>query len=116
MVNAGEATLALKLEERPPSPCINVCTLDAQGLCIGCLRTGEERGRTMAAAAGAGRAAETEEVVCNGCRGADQGGTGLEPRGAVHEGHSGLSAMRLFRADGGRTARRRRRVQLRQHL
>jgi len=44
----------------------------------------------MASAGRAGRTAETEEVVCNGCRGADQGGTGLEPRGAVHEGHSGL--------------------------
>jgi predicted Fe-S protein YdhL (DUF1289 family) len=33
--------------ERPPSPCINVCALDAQGFCIGCLRTGEEIGRWM---------------------------------------------------------------------
>jgi len=33
--------------ERPPSPCINVCTLDAQGLCVGCLRTGDEIGRWM---------------------------------------------------------------------
>jgi predicted Fe-S protein YdhL (DUF1289 family) len=33
--------------ERPPSPCINVCSLDAQGFCIGCLRTGEEIGRWM---------------------------------------------------------------------
>ncbi|TLY75322.1 MAG: DUF1289 domain-containing protein [Gammaproteobacteria bacterium] len=32
-------------EERPPSPCINVCALDAQGWCVGCLRTGEEIGR-----------------------------------------------------------------------
>jgi uncharacterized protein len=34
--------------ERPPSPCINVCSLDTQGLCIGCLRTGEEIGRWSA--------------------------------------------------------------------
>ena len=33
---------------RPPSPCINVCSLDVQGLCLGCLRTGEEIGRWMA--------------------------------------------------------------------
>jgi uncharacterized protein len=33
--------------ERPPSPCINVCTLDARGYCVGCLRTGEEIGRWM---------------------------------------------------------------------
>jgi len=31
-------------EERPPSPCINVCALDAQGYCSGCLRTGAEIG------------------------------------------------------------------------
>jgi uncharacterized protein len=35
----------LKLEERPPSPCTKVCALDEQGLCIGCLRSGEEIGR-----------------------------------------------------------------------
>jgi predicted Fe-S protein YdhL (DUF1289 family) len=35
----------LKPAERPPSPCINVCALDAQGLCVGCLRTGDEIGR-----------------------------------------------------------------------
>ena len=34
-------------EERPPSPCINVCSLDAQGLCIGCLRSAEEIGRWL---------------------------------------------------------------------
>jgi uncharacterized protein len=34
--------------ERPPSPCINVCRLDDNGLCVGCLRTGEEIGRWMA--------------------------------------------------------------------
>jgi predicted Fe-S protein YdhL (DUF1289 family) len=28
----------------PPSPCINVCTLDPQGFCAGCLRTGAEIG------------------------------------------------------------------------
>jgi predicted Fe-S protein YdhL (DUF1289 family) len=31
--------------ERPPSPCINVCSLDARGYCVGCLRTGDEIGR-----------------------------------------------------------------------
>jgi len=34
--------------ERPPSPCINVCSLDANGYCIGCLRTGTEIGRWLA--------------------------------------------------------------------
>lgn len=24
------------------SPCIGLCTLDAQGLCLGCLRSGDE--------------------------------------------------------------------------
>jgi predicted Fe-S protein YdhL (DUF1289 family) len=32
-------------QERPPSPCINVCALDAQGYCSGCLRTGTEIGQ-----------------------------------------------------------------------
>ena len=41
----------LELPERPPSPCINVCSLDAQGLCIGCLRTGEEIGRWLSMSA-----------------------------------------------------------------
>jgi predicted Fe-S protein YdhL (DUF1289 family) len=36
-----------ELEQAPPSPCINVCTLDAQGLCIGCLRSGDEIARWM---------------------------------------------------------------------
>jgi uncharacterized protein len=36
---------------RPPSPCINVCALDAQGLCIGCLRTADEIGRWMSMSA-----------------------------------------------------------------
>jgi predicted Fe-S protein YdhL (DUF1289 family) len=41
----------LKLEERPPSPCTKVCVLDERGVCVGCLRTGEEIGRwpTMSA-------------------------------------------------------------------
>lgn len=29
----------------PPSPCINVCVLGGDGLCIGCLRTADEIGR-----------------------------------------------------------------------
>ena len=29
----------------PPSPCTKVCTLDGDGFCIGCLRTGDEIGR-----------------------------------------------------------------------
>ncbi|HUL48263.1 MAG TPA: DUF1289 domain-containing protein [Steroidobacteraceae bacterium] len=36
---------------RPPSPCINVCSLDDQGYCIGCLRTGAEIGRWLAMSA-----------------------------------------------------------------
>jgi predicted Fe-S protein YdhL (DUF1289 family) len=39
------------LLERPPSPCINVCSLDSRGYCIGCLRTGEEIGRWMSMSA-----------------------------------------------------------------
>jgi predicted Fe-S protein YdhL (DUF1289 family) len=35
-------------QERPPSPCIKVCALDAQGYCSGCLRTGTEIGRWLA--------------------------------------------------------------------
>jgi uncharacterized protein len=53
MVNEVLNQGPLKVEaERPPSPCINVCALDAQGRCVGCLRTGEEIGRwlTMSAA------------------------------------------------------------------
>jgi uncharacterized protein len=41
----------LPAEERPPSPCINVCSLDAQGFCIGCLRTGDEIARWMSMSA-----------------------------------------------------------------
>jgi len=37
--------------ERPPSPCINVCSLDDEGYCIGCLRTGTEIGRWLAMSA-----------------------------------------------------------------
>ena len=37
--------------ERPPSPCINVCSLDGRGYCIGCLRTGAEIGRWLAMSA-----------------------------------------------------------------
>jgi monothiol glutaredoxin len=40
-VNATEGKSAARAE-RPPSPCINVCRLDARGLCVGCLRSGEE--------------------------------------------------------------------------
>ena len=40
-----------ELDERPPSPCISVCALDAAGYCIGCLRTGAEIGRWMSMSA-----------------------------------------------------------------
>jgi uncharacterized protein len=46
-VNAAEGKLAER-QERPPSPCTNVCRLDARGLCIGCLRSGDEIARWMA--------------------------------------------------------------------
>ena len=36
---------------RPPSPCTKVCTLDADGLCAGCLRTGAEIGRWLSMSA-----------------------------------------------------------------
>ncbi|MBV9695708.1 MAG: DUF1289 domain-containing protein [Gammaproteobacteria bacterium] len=44
MVNAANPQAAGR-PERPPSPCINVCALDARGRCVGCLRTVEEIGR-----------------------------------------------------------------------
>lgn len=37
--------------QRPPSPCTKVCTLDEQGFCAGCLRTGPEIGRWLAMSA-----------------------------------------------------------------
>src|ERR1700730_13083105 len=37
--------------QRPPSPCTKVCTLDGQGFCAGCLRTGAEIGRWMSMSA-----------------------------------------------------------------
>jgi hypothetical protein len=49
-VDGADSKLAARTE-RPPSPCINVCTLDGRGLCVGCLRSGEEIGRWMAMSA-----------------------------------------------------------------
>ena len=46
-VDAAEEEVASRTA-RPPSPCINVCSLDARGLCTGCLRTGAEIGQWMA--------------------------------------------------------------------
>ncbi|HVH85013.1 MAG TPA: Grx4 family monothiol glutaredoxin [Steroidobacteraceae bacterium] len=43
-----EAPVRATPPERPPSPCINVCSLDSRGYCIGCLRTGAEIGRWLA--------------------------------------------------------------------
>jgi len=37
--------------ERPPSPCINVCSLDSAGYCVGCLRTGDEIARWLSMSA-----------------------------------------------------------------
>lgn len=34
-------------DERPPSPCVNICILDGYGFCVGCLRTGAEIGRWL---------------------------------------------------------------------
>jgi uncharacterized protein len=31
--------------DRPRSPCTKICSLDEQGFCEGCLRTGDEIGR-----------------------------------------------------------------------
>jgi predicted Fe-S protein YdhL (DUF1289 family) len=31
--------------DRPRSPCVKLCSLDEQGYCVGCLRTGDEIGR-----------------------------------------------------------------------
>jgi len=33
---------------RPSSPCVNICELDSAGLCLGCLRTGDEIARWSA--------------------------------------------------------------------
>jgi len=49
-VNAAEGKRAQR-PERPPSPCINVCSLDERGLCVGCLRSGTEIARWMAMSA-----------------------------------------------------------------
>jgi predicted Fe-S protein YdhL (DUF1289 family) len=46
-VDGSEGKLAPRTE-RPPSPCINVCSLDARGLCSGCLRSGDEIARWLA--------------------------------------------------------------------
>jgi len=46
-----EPTPAAGLPERPPSPCTKVCSLDAQGFCVGCLRTAEEIGGWMSMSA-----------------------------------------------------------------
>jgi len=48
MSNSGPNPRPVQPAERPPSPCINVCSLDERGYCIGCLRTGAEIGRWMA--------------------------------------------------------------------
>jgi uncharacterized protein len=45
-VDAAEDKLAER-SERPPSPCIDVCRLDARGLCVGCLRSGDEIARWL---------------------------------------------------------------------
>jgi uncharacterized protein len=33
---------ALPIDAPAPSPCVDICRLDAQGLCIGCRRTIDE--------------------------------------------------------------------------
>jgi predicted Fe-S protein YdhL (DUF1289 family) len=33
---------ALPIDASVPSPCVDICRLDAQGLCIGCRRTIDE--------------------------------------------------------------------------
>ena len=38
-------------ERRPRTPCTKVCSLDRQGFCAGCLRTGEEIARWMSMSA-----------------------------------------------------------------
>jgi predicted Fe-S protein YdhL (DUF1289 family) len=41
MVDAP-VTHAPMIDAAPGSPCINICQLDAQGLCVGCRRTLDE--------------------------------------------------------------------------
>jgi uncharacterized protein len=48
MDNSGSNFDRRHPEERPPSPCINVCALDERGFCIGCLRSGAEIARWLA--------------------------------------------------------------------
>jgi uncharacterized protein len=50
-LNASEDAGPVQSQERPPSPCINVCSLDENGFCVGCLRTGDEIARWMAMSA-----------------------------------------------------------------
>jgi uncharacterized protein len=45
------SSLELKGRVGPPSPCTKVCTLDAEGFCAGCLRTGAEIGRWLSMSA-----------------------------------------------------------------
>jgi predicted Fe-S protein YdhL (DUF1289 family) len=49
-VNAADGQVAQRAN-RPPSPCINVCSLDARGWCVGCLRSGEEIAQWLAMSA-----------------------------------------------------------------
>jgi uncharacterized protein len=49
-VKAADREVAARTQ-RPASPCINVCSLDARGLCIGCLRSGDEIARWLAMSA-----------------------------------------------------------------
>ncbi len=46
-------------DPRPPSPCINICTLDEDDHCVGCLRTLDE----IAAWAGMSPADQWQLVV-----------------------------------------------------
>jgi uncharacterized protein len=47
----SDALVSLQQQERPVSPCIKVCALDAEGYCTGCLRTGAEIGQWISMSA-----------------------------------------------------------------
>ena len=104
--NNGLSTRLSRLAARrtPLSPCINICSLDERGYCIGCLRSlaeialldGDEHGATWQVLEAVERAAGTRarqrepEAMNRGSRGTIKQQLQSAAGGAVHEGHAGL--------------------------